>query len=80
MLAVPRRAHDESIGYDAVHHEYVNMILSGIVDPTKVVRTALEDAASGAASMTTTEVMIVDLSERRRGTSQGCQEVIWTNR
>jgi len=57
---------DESIGYDAVHHEYVNMIQSGIVDPTKVVRIALEDAASVAALMTTTEAMIVDLPEEKK--------------
>jgi len=57
---------DESIGYDAVHHEYVNMIQSGIVDPTKVVRTALEDAASVAALMATTEAMIVDLPEEKK--------------
>ena len=57
---------DESIGYDAVHHEYVSMIQSGIVDPTKVVRIALEDAASVAALMTTTEAMIVDLPEEKK--------------
>ena len=57
---------DESIGYDAVHHEYVNMVQAGIVDPTKVVRTALEDAASVASLMTTTEAMIVDLPEEKK--------------
>jgi len=54
---------DESMGYDAFHHEYVNMVQAGIVDPTKVVRIALEDAASVAALMTTTEAMIIDLPE-----------------
>lgn len=57
---------DEIQGYDAVHHEYVNMVQAGIVDPTKVVRTALEDAASVAALMTTTEAMIVDLPEPKK--------------
>jgi chaperonin GroEL len=57
---------DEAIGYDAVHHEYVNMVQSGIVDPTKVVRIALEDAASVASLMTTTEAMIVDLPEDKK--------------
>lgn len=57
---------DEAIGYDAVHHEYVNMVQAGIVDPTKVVRTALEDAASVASLMTTTEAMIVDLPEDKK--------------
>lgn len=55
---------DEQQGYDAVSHEVVNMISSGIVDPTKVVRIALEDAASVAALMTTTEAMIVDFIEK----------------
>jgi chaperonin GroEL len=57
---------DEKIGYDAVHHEYVNMVNAGIVDPTKVVRIALEDAASVASLMTTTEAMIVDLPEEKK--------------
>lgn len=52
---------DEKIGYDAVSHTYVDMVKTGIVDPTKVVRTALEDAASVAALMTTTEAMIVEI-------------------
>jgi chaperonin GroEL len=52
---------DEKIGYDAVSHTYVDMVKIGIVDPTKVVRTALEDAASVAALMTTTEAMIVEI-------------------
>jgi len=52
---------DERRGYDAAKHEFVDMFTAGIVDPTKVVRTALEDAASVSALMTTTEAMIVDL-------------------
>ncbi|CAG9315226.1 unnamed protein product [Blepharisma stoltei] len=55
---------DERIGYDAASHEYVDMVKVGIVDPTKVVRTALEDASSVAALMTTTEAMIVDVPEK----------------
>jgi chaperonin GroEL len=57
---------DEAMGYDAFQHEYVNMVQAGIVDPTKVVRTALEDAASVAALMTTTEAMIIDLPEPKK--------------
>nr|CAI39019.1 hsp60, putative [Paramecium tetraurelia] len=51
---------DEEFGYDASKSQYVNMIKAGIIDPTKVVRTALVDAASGASLMTTTECMIVE--------------------
>ena len=41
-----RKAKDADIGYDAVTDEYVNMFKQGIVDPVKVVRSALENAAS----------------------------------
>eukprot|EP00392_Amoebophrya_sp_AT5.2_P012289 g12387.t1 len=47
-------------GYDAQHDVFVDMFESGIVDPTKVVRTALEDAASVAGLLTTTEVLVVE--------------------
>mmetsp|Transcript_7464 Transcript_7464/g.19387 ORF Transcript_7464/g.19387 Transcript_7464/m.19387 type:complete len:88 (+) Transcript_7464:1616-1879(+) len=47
--------------------QYVNMIDAGIIDPTKVVRTALVDAASIASLMTTTEAMICDLPKKDEG-------------
>jgi len=50
-----------SFGYDAAHDKFVDMFEAGIVDPTKVVRTAIIDAASVASLMTTTETIIVDL-------------------
>jgi chaperonin GroEL len=46
------------IGYDANTGEYVDMYSAGIIDPTKVVRSALQNAASIAALMLTTEAMI----------------------
>merc|ERR1712146_360138 len=49
-----------NIGYNALIGEYMDMPANGILDPTKVVRTALADAASVAGLMTTTEVMVVD--------------------
>jgi chaperonin GroEL len=60
-------AKDPQQGYDAKNHEFVNMFEKGIVDPTKVVRIALEDAASVAALMTTTEAMVVDMPEAKDG-------------
>merc|ERR1719284_2029649 len=51
---------DCSLGFNAATGEYVNMIDAGIIDPTKVVRAALTDAASVASLMTTTEALIVD--------------------
>jgi chaperonin GroEL len=62
---------DEAIGYDANLFEYVDMINAGIVDPTKVVRIALEDAASVASLMTTTEAMVVDMPEKSSGGAGG---------
>ncbi|WP_291636434.1 chaperonin GroEL [Clostridium sp.] len=51
-------------GYDALRGEMVNMIKAGIVDPTKVVRSALQNAASVAATFLTTEVAVADIPEK----------------
>ncbi len=50
----------ETEGYNAATNEFVDMFDAGIIDPTKVVRTALQDAASVAGLMITTEVMVTD--------------------
>uniref|UniRef100_A0A0E0CV40 Uncharacterized protein n=1 Tax=Oryza meridionalis TaxID=40149 RepID=A0A0E0CV40_9ORYZ len=49
------------LGYDAAKGEYVDMVKSGIIDPLKVIRTALVDAASVSSLMTTTESIIVEI-------------------
>ncbi|MCP4355228.1 MAG: chaperonin GroEL [Proteobacteria bacterium] len=49
-----------TFGYDAYNQKYVDMLESGIIDPTLVVRAALQDAASVSSLMITTEVMITD--------------------
>ena len=56
---------DDNIGFDAQINEYVDMFKSGIVDPAKVTRSALENAASIAAMLLTTEAAIVDLPEEK---------------
>jgi len=53
-------------GYNAATEEYVDMIKAGIIDPTKVSRTALQNAASVAALMLTTEVMVTDIPEEKK--------------
>ncbi len=53
-------ADDENRGFDAQKEEYVDMFKAGIVDPTKVVRTALQDAASVAGLLITTEAMVAE--------------------
>jgi chaperonin GroEL len=52
------------IGYDALRGEYVNMVERGIVDPTKVTRSALQNAASVAATFLTTECVVADIPEK----------------
>uniref|UniRef100_A0A7N0UUP6 Heat shock protein 60 n=1 Tax=Kalanchoe fedtschenkoi TaxID=63787 RepID=A0A7N0UUP6_KALFE len=53
-------------GYDAAKGTYVNMIEAGIIDPLKVIRTALVDAASVSSLMTTTEAVIVELPKEEK--------------
>jgi chaperonin GroEL len=51
---------DANHGYDAQNGKYTDMVKAGIVDPTKVVRAALQDAASIAGLLITTEAMVAD--------------------
>ncbi len=55
-------------GYDAQLNEYTDMVKAGIVDPTKVVRIALQDAASIAGLLITTEAMVADAPEAKAAT------------
>jgi chaperonin GroEL len=55
-----------NIGYDAQKNEYADMIQNGVIDPTKVTRTALQNAASIAALMLTTEAVITDIPEKEK--------------
>ena len=54
---------DKGVGFDAYKEEYVDMITAGIVDPAKVTRSALENAASVAAMVLTTESLVADKPE-----------------
>lgn len=56
---------DINFGFDADKEEYVDMMKAGIIDPTKVTRTALQNAASVAALMLTTSVMVTDIPEEK---------------
>ena len=53
----------DSIGYDAKNEEYVDMLKAGIIDPKKVTRIALENAASVAGMILTTECAVIDIKE-----------------
>jgi len=56
---------DYNWGFDAQSGEFKDMVKAGIIDPTKVVRTALQDAASVSSLLITTEAMIADKPERK---------------
>ena len=60
-----------SQGYDAQEEEYCDMFKKGIIDPTKVVRTALQDAASIAGILVTTEAMVADKPEEKDSAPAG---------
>jgi len=61
----------ETFGFDAQSEEYVDMIDKGIVDPAKVVRTALQDAASVAGLLVTTEAMVAEVPKDKPAMPMG---------
>ena len=60
-----------SFGFNAATEEYVDMLKAGIIDPTKVTRCALQNAASVAGLMLTTEVMVTELPEEKKEPAGG---------
>ena len=65
------RENDETMGFNASTDVYENLVTSGVIDPTKVVRTALQDAASVAGLLITTEAAISDAPEDKAGGAGG---------
>ena len=65
---------DANHGYDAQSGTYVDMVKAGIVDPTKVVRLALQGAASIAALLITTEAMVAEKSEKAERATPGMDD------
>jgi len=57
---------DTDFGYDAQKDEYTNMVKAGIIDPVKVVRTAIQDAASVAGLLITTEAVVTEAPEDKK--------------
>jgi chaperonin GroEL len=66
-----RESNDKTFGFNAQTEEYGDMFKFGVIDPAKVVRTALEDAASVASLLITTEAMIADRPEPKSGAGAG---------
>jgi chaperonin GroEL len=58
-----RESKDDNFGFDAETGEYTDLIKAGVIDPAKVTRLALQNAASIAALMLTTEALIADIKE-----------------
>ena len=58
-------------GYNAQTDQYEDLVKSGVIDPTKVTRTALQNAASIASLMLTTEAMIAEIPEKKSAPSGG---------
>lgn len=65
---------DPNFGYNAATGNYLNMLSAGIIDPTKVSRTALENAASVAGMMLTTECVVARKKEEKKNTPQMPEE------
>jgi chaperonin GroEL len=57
---------DKNVGYDVLRDVYVNMVKQGIIDPVKVTRSAVENAASIGAMILTTEALITDIPEKEQ--------------
>ncbi len=66
MVDKVRKESRVNYGLNAQTEEYVDMLEAGIIDPTKVSRSALQNAASVAALMLTTEVMVTELPEEKK--------------
>jgi len=61
---------DKGVGYDAANNQFVDMIEEGIIDPTKVTRSAIQNAASIAGMFLTTEVAVADLPDKNDAAAQ----------
>jgi chaperonin GroEL len=75
-VVVGKLLDSESIdyGYDAQKGEFTDLLKAGIIDPTKVVRIALQDAASIAGLMITTEALVVDKQDTNSSASRGGED------
>jgi chaperonin GroEL len=65
------RAGTGNLGFDAARREYVDLVASGIIDPTKVVRIALENAVSAASLLLLTEAVMTEVPEKKATPSEG---------
>src|SRR6185369_8607017 len=66
-VVIERLSHEKRTnwGFDVMSEDYVDLVKAGIIDPAKVTRTALENAASVAAIILTTEALVSDMPEKK---------------
>ena len=65
MVGKIMESKEETFGFDAQTENYVDMVEKGIIDPAKVVRAALQDAASVAGLLVTTEAMVAEAPKKQ---------------
>ena len=71
VVAERIKERDFNVGYDAAKNDYTDMFAAGIVDPAKVTRSALQNAASIAGMVLTTECIVVDKPEKEKSAAPG---------
>jgi chaperonin GroEL len=71
VLAKVRESKDKNFGYNAATDEYEDLVKAGVIDPTKVTRTALQNAASIAGLLLTTECVVVEKKEEKSAPAGG---------
>ena len=70
-----REFKDDQKGFNAQSEEYENLVKAGVIDPTKVVRTALQNAGSIASLLLTTEALVADLPEEKSASSPAAPDM-----
>ena len=66
-----KESKDAGFGYNAATDTYEDLVKAGVIDPTKVVRSALQNSSSIAALLLTTEAMVCDIPEEKKDAPQG---------
>ncbi len=78
-LPVRSEKKDYNFGYNAQTGEYVDLVAAGVIDPVKVVRIALQDAASAAGLLIMTEAMIAEKPKKETAMPR-CRAAAWTTK
>jgi chaperonin GroEL len=71
IVAKVRESKEKNFGYNAATDNYEDLVKSGVIDPTKVTRTALQNAASIAGLLLTTECVVVEKKEEKSASAGG---------